>query len=170
MTQSKKILFGLLVLLVITFVAYRWYDFFSAEEIRQPLQFNHRVHTEMIQCEDCHGGVKKSASATLPGLSVCMGCHGDKPLTDRPEEKKLLQYISQNQEIRWQRIFRNPVHVYFSHARHVAVGQLECEKCHGEMGKRTRPPGQALVNLTMDDCISCHKQKKIDTSCVICHK
>lgn len=170
MTKSKKTLFGLFIILVISFVAFRWYEFFAGAAVKQPLEFSHKVHTEMIPCEECHAGVKKSASAGLPDIKVCMGCHGDKPVTDSPEEKKLANLITNKKNISWQRLYKNPVHVYFSHNRHVSVGQLECEKCHGAMGKMAKPPGRVLVNMEMSDCISCHKKNQVDTSCVTCHK
>lgn len=168
--KSKRILFGIFVILVISMVAFRWYEFFAGAQIRQPLEFSHRVHTEILQCEDCHTYVKKSASAGLPDMKVCMGCHGDKPMTDSPEEKKLSNLIADNKDIRWRRLYENPVHVYFSHNRHVSVGKLGCETCHGDMGKTAKPPGRALVDMQMGYCISCHKRNNVDTSCVICHK
>ena len=162
--------FGLLVILVISMVAFRWYGFFEGAGIRQPLEFSHKVHTEMVQCEECHTGVKKSAFAGMPGIKICTGCHGDTPVTESPEEKKLINYVKAGQEIRWRRLYQNPFHVYFSHARHVSVGNVECEKCHGPIGKASKPPRRALVAIDMSDCISCHKEKKVDISCVVCHK
>lgn len=169
MTKSKKILFGIFVLLVILMVVFRWYEFFTGP-VKQPLAFSHKVHSEAAQCEDCHTGVKNSASAGLPGIKVCMGCHQEEPMTKSPEEKILISYIKSNKDISWNRLYKNPVHVYFSHNRHVSVGKLECEKCHGSMGKTTKPPDQALVSIDMGYCISCHEKHNIDISCVICHK
>jgi hypothetical protein len=170
MTKSKKILFGIFVILVISFVAFRWYEFFAGAAVKQPLEFSHKVHTEAAQCEDCHGDIKKPYSAGLPDIKVCMGCHGDKPATDSPEEKKLINYINQNKDISWKRLYTIPVHVYFSHNRHVSVAKLECERCHGDIGKTVKPPGRPLVDIEMSRCISCHKKNNVDTSCVICHR
>lgn len=169
MTKSRKILFGILVLLVILFVALTWVRFFTGA-VEQPIEYSHKVHTEMLKCEECHAGVLNSASATLPGIKVCMGCHKDEPLSNGPEEKKLLHYLKNKQEIVWKRLYKNPVHVYFSHNRHVSVGKLACEKCHGNMGIAVKPPQRALVDMDMGYCISCHKKNDIDTSCIICHK
>ncbi len=169
MTKSKKTLFGIFVLLVGLLVAFRWYEFF-AEPVTQPLAFNHKVHTETLKCEECHTGVQNSAYAGLPDIKICMGCHSEEPLSKSPEEKKLINFIKKEQDIKWIRIFKNPVHVYFSHNRHVSVGKLECEKCHGDMGNMVKPPGTALVELEMSDCMACHEKNNVDTSCVICHK
>lgn len=169
MTKIKKFLFGTFVFLVIVFVVFRWFEFFSGA-VDQPIEYSHKIHTEMLKCEECHAGVLNSASATIPGIQVCMGCHKDEPLSDSPEEKKLLNYIKNNQEIVWKRLYKNPVHVYFSHNRHVSVGKLACETCHGDMGKAVKPPRRALVDMDMGYCMSCHKKNNLDTSCIICHK
>ncbi len=162
-------MFGIFVLLVGSLVAFRWYEFFAAP-VKQPLAFNHKVHTELLKCEECHTGVRNSAYAGLPDIKICMGCHSGDPLSKSPEELKLLNAIKNKQGIAWIRLFRNPVHVYFSHSRHVSVGKLECEKCHGDMGKMVKPPGTALVKLGMSDCMACHDKHNVDRSCVICHK
>ena len=169
MTRSKKLLLGIYVLLVGLLVAFRWYEFFAVP-VKQPLAFNHKVHTETLKCEECHTGVQNSAYAGLPDITICTGCHSEEPLSKSPEEKKLINIIKEKQDITWIRVFRDPVHVYFSHNRHVSVGKLGCEKCHGDMGKTVKPPGTALVQLGMSDCISCHEKNTVDASCVICHR
>lgn len=170
MTTSKKTLLGIFVILVLSLVVFQWYEFFAGAAVKQPLKFSHKVHGEAAKCDDCHTSVEKAASAGLPDISVCMGCHEGGPVTDSPEEKKLMTYIKAKTEIGWVRLNKDPVYVYFSHARHVSVGKLACEKCHGDMAKTTKPPGRALVSVDMDYCVSCHKKNKIDTSCVTCHR
>src|SRR5208283_1246115 len=128
MTKSKKILFGIFVILVVSFVGFRWYELFAGAAVKQPLKFSHKVHAEAAKCDDCHTSVEKAASAGLPDISVCTGCHEGGPVTDSPEEKKLMNYINNKKDISWGRLYKNPVHVYFSHGRHVSVGKLACEK------------------------------------------
>ncbi len=169
MIKPKKIMFGIFLILVISLVAFRWYEFFAAP-VKQPIEYNHKVHTELLKCEECHTGVLTTASAALPDIKICMGCHNGEPISKSPEEKKLLTYVNQKKEVNWVRYYENPVHVYFSHNRHVTVGKLACEKCHGEMGKTTRPPRHALVKMSMSYCLSCHESNNVDTSCIICHK
>ena len=169
MTKSKTIFLGIFVLLVIAGVVFRWHEFFAGA-IEQPLEFSHKVHTEMLKCAECHKGVLNSASATIPDLAVCMVCHSEEPLSKSPEEKKLIDYIKKKQNISWKRLYRNPVHVYFSHNRHVTVGKLACEQCHGDMGKAIKPPRRPLVDVDMDYCMACHKKNNVDLSCVTCHR
>ncbi len=61
--------------------------------------------------------------------------------------------------IEWVRIHNLPDHVYFNHAQHVSVGQLECQTCHGpmeewEVAKQHSP-------LSMGWCINCHRQTEV---------
>jgi len=170
MTITKKVLFGVILILAILFVGFRWHSFFAGPMVEQPISYSHKIHTEMLKCEECHRGVINSAAATFPDIQVCMGCHKDQPLSSSPEEKKLLGYIKSGQNVPWRRLYKNPVHVYFSHSRHVTAGKLACETCHGEMGKTVKPPGRALVNIKMGDCISCHEANKVDKSCIVCHR
>jgi hypothetical protein len=170
MTNSKRTLFGIFVILVLSIVVFRWYEFFAGAAVRQPLKFSHKVHAEQAKCEDCHTSVEKTASAGIPDINVCMGCHQGGPVTDSPEEKKLMNYIDNKKDISWERLYKAPVHVYFSHGRHVSVAKLSCEKCHGDIGKTAKPPGRALVKIEMSYCTSCHNRNKIDTSCVTCHR
>ena len=37
--------------------------------------------------------------------------------------------------IEWVRVHNLPDHVYFNHAQHVAIGQVECQTCHGKVGE-----------------------------------
>jgi len=84
MTKSKKIMFGIFVFLATAGVVFRWYNFFTGPRVKQPLEYSHKVHTEMLKCEECHTGVINSASATIPDIKVCMGCHKDEPLSNSP--------------------------------------------------------------------------------------
>lgn len=171
MTTSKKIIFAIVICIVLLFVASRWYKLIAAAHIKQPVEYSHKIHTELLKCEECHMGVLTSASATIPGITICKECHmGDKPLSTSPEEIKLQKYIRADEDIPWKRLYKNPVHVYFSHSRHVAVGKIACEKCHGNIGKMMAPPPGALVNMDMGRCIECHDEHNIDTSCITCHK
>src|SRR4051812_48353887 len=49
----------------------------QGEAIVQPIQFDHRHHVvdEGIDCRFCHASVETSATAGVPPVSLCMGCH-----------------------------------------------------------------------------------------------
>ena len=139
--------------------------------IIQPIAFNHKVHAGDLglECSSCHTGVETSPFATLPSASICLGCHASQ-LSDNPEEGKVRNYGEDRGEIPWQRLTRQPEHVYFSHQRHVTFGKISCERCHGKMAERTKPPGAAPLELFMDDCLECHKKQGASQDCISCHR
>jgi len=61
--------------------------------------------------------------------------------------------------IEWTRIHNLPDHVYFNHSQHVAVGKIECQKCHGKIQEMDKVSQYA--SLSMGWCISCHRQTEV---------
>lgn len=139
--------------------------------VEQPIPYNHYIHTQELEleCVMCHQGVKERIHATLPDVEVCIGCHSE-PVTDSPDEEKIREYYSKNQEIPWKRLFRVPDHVFFSHRRHVTVAELDCTKCHGDMALKKRPPKKAPMKISMKACMSCHRKLQASNDCVSCHR
>lgn len=139
--------------------------------VEQPLAFNHALHAKQdIPCAHCHPGVEDSAIASLPRLAVCTECHGE-DTASTPEKERLLSFVAAGKEIPWARLYRLPAHVVFSHERHVALGGLECARCHGGHGASETPPLRPEPEvLRMDGCLSCHKAKGASDDCIACHK
>lgn len=137
----------------------------------QPLLFNHKIHivNEDMDCTSCHSQVSKHARATLPGVKTCKKCHS-RVITDTELESELLAYLSEEAEIPWERIYEVPDHVYFSHRRHVTLGNVQCESCHGNMQGLEEPPRYPLVAITMDNCMRCHEEHQITNDCLACHR
>jgi len=61
--------------------------------------------------------------------------------------------------IEWIRIHNLPDHVYFNHAQHVTVGEVECQDCHGAIEKMEVV--QQHSPLSMGWCINCHRQTSV---------
>ncbi|MEE9163027.1 MAG: cytochrome c3 family protein [Candidatus Neomarinimicrobiota bacterium] len=139
--------------------------------ITQPLPFSHAVHVEEndMECADCHVRVADHPRATIPELSVCQECHFD-ALTESELESELLAYTTQDRAIPWRRIYAVPDHVYFSHRRHITLGRLACETCHGQVGSFDTPPPAAVVPISMDGCMGCHREMQITNDCLACHR
>jgi hypothetical protein len=138
--------------------------------VHQPIRFNHAAHVLAgVDCDGCHATVKEQAFASLPKLEDCMQCH-DQPLTKDPEEKKLKAYEAAHAEPAWQRIYRMPAHVYFSHRRHVVLAKVECAVCHGAMDKAKEPPVRPAVEQTMTWCTACHQKRHASIDCIACHR
>ena len=140
----------------------------------QPIKFSHKLHAGQyeINCEYCHSGVKKGKSAWIPSTNVCMNCHKyiqEGPNYGTEEIAKIYEasgwnpdegdYTNEPKPIEWVRIHNNPDHAYFNHAQHVAVGNLECQTCHGPV-EEMEVVYQYSV-LGMGWCIDCHRQEKV---------
>ncbi|NIM59970.1 MAG: hypothetical protein GTO16_13680 [Candidatus Aminicenantes bacterium] len=137
--------------------------------VRQPIAFNHKIHAENdLECLDCHPYYKEHASSGKPTLETCLSCH-EEPLGESKEEGKLIEYIKSGEEIDWERLYRVPEDVYFSHRMHVIIGKIECNICHGDIGESSRPPSKPL-KITMNKCMKCHEEKEADNDCIACHK
>jgi hypothetical protein len=137
----------------------------------QPIAFNHESMVQKgVPCLFCHTGATKSPVAGIPSVAKCIGCHTTNE-KNNPDLKKLTGYWERQAPIPWVRVNQLPRFVYFSHQAHVVNGGLNCERCHGDVGRMTvvRP----AVNFTMGFCLTCHQQQanaKQLIDCVTCHK
>lgn len=139
--------------------------------VAQPIAFNHRKHTEDLglACEFCHAYVTRSARAGLPGRELCSACHVVEQ-GESPEAAKLTRLIQQGDSLVFNKLFRLPAHVYYSHRRHVGIAGIKCETCHGLIQATERPPGRPLVKVDMDFCLGCHRSRSQSSDCVACHR
>jgi hypothetical protein len=138
----------------------------------QPIAFNHKAHVSQgLDCASCHRYVREQPFATLPTIETCLMCHSSK-MSENPEEAKIREFAKRGEPLHWQRLYvlSPDAAAYFSHRRHVALGDIACATCHGPMAEQTQPPRKALVRFDMDFCIACHQQKKVSTTCVDCHR
>lgn len=136
----------------------------------QPVQFNHRLHVEDLglECTDCHPYYEDETFSGLPSADACAFCH-EEAQGENPEEAKLLRLLADERPLDWQPLFRQPSHVFYSHRRHVAVAELECEACHGPIATSEAPP-RRVDKLDMDGCIDCHEQQGVANDCTSCHR
>lgn len=166
------------------------------EEIDQPLQFSHKVHTGEtvgLPCEECHTFREDGSFTGIPKLEKCAACHSQ-PVGNSPEEKRLVDdYVTPNREIPWLAYASQPQNTYFPHIRHVRLGQISCERCHGPHGstdglepfQRNRISGESKAiwgrsiagiksgpwdGMKMNDCSRCHMERGVAESCLSCHK
>ena len=142
----------------------------------QPIDFSHKVHagTLGIECQYCHTSVQTSQHASIPAVSVCMGCHqwvkkGASPGSEA-EIARLTEMYSRGESVAWIRIHNLPEYVQFKHNRHVQSG-IECRECHGaveEMNRVWLVPDTRYnassaflpaAKLEMGWCVDCHDQR-----------
>jgi len=142
-----------------------------SEAVAQPIEFNHRLHVEEVgvECSTCHEYYETAQHSGLPTLETCLTCH-EEPMTDSAEEQKLVELAQNDPRPEFQKLFRMPDHVYYSHREHVAIAGLACETCHGAVAATTSPPPTALVRITMDTCVGCHEKDGVNTDCTPCHR
>ena len=151
----------------------------------QPIHYSHKIHAgdNQIECQYCHSSAKKSKHSGIPSLNVCMNCHeniaeynGEEDLEKgytrdfyTNEIKKLYKavgwdensqsYTGDTEPVKWVRIHNLPDFVYFSHAQHVTVAGVDCQKCHGPVEEM-----EVLYQhspLTMGWCLNCHKETNV---------
>jgi hypothetical protein len=162
----------------------------------QPLQFNHKLHASDkvgSKCADCHT-LGADGSFAVPALDACAGCHSE-PVTQNASEKLLVEkYVKPNRPIPWFVYARQPANVRFPHAIHMERAKLKCERCHGGHGasESLRPYEENRISgysrdvwgrsisrivmdssrpaMKMDDCAACHRDHRVDSSCLDCHK
>jgi hypothetical protein len=162
---------------------------------QQPIDFSHKIHQEEVDegCESCHFFRDDGTFAGVPDLESCAQCH-EEQIGDHPEEAKLMkEYVEPGREIPWYIYSRQPVCVFFSHAAHVKVGEMECMTCHGPVGDSDHMRPYEYNRLTkvsrdiwgrniagfkknswdrmkMDDCAECHEENGVNQGCFVCHK
>ena len=154
-----KIYIGL-ALVAAFLLAWGWV-FLVEPAVKQPIEFPHKAHLDLkdpkFQCTTCHDRAERSAAAGRPSTKKCLSCHSSGEAKSA-EEKKLQAFGENGREIPWQRVWRLPSHVFFSHRTHVALATVRCQTCHGPMETLARPPARPLKVLSMNDCIGCHER------------
>lgn len=159
---------GLLFAAATFVVAVAWTWIAPAVPVMQPLAFNHAKHTVALTCTVCHSGAVTGTQASLPSGDTCAKCHASAP----PSVSKAswLAIVPAAGPPRWVPVTRLPSHVLFSHRRHVALGGLACESCHGDIGTRTSPPTRVPIRLDMNTCLGCHRTEGASEDCAGCHR
>ena len=140
---------------------------------KQPVEYIHWQHVASkngpeLECTFCHENADKSAHATIPNISTCMGCHVAVK-TESPEIQKLADFSKRKEQPPWVRVyyFKREADVYFSHKPHIKAG-MDCKACHGDV--TASPRVKREVNMTMSWCLDCHRERKASIDCYVCHR
>ena len=143
----------------------------AASAVVQPMGFSHAAHfAEDTACLDCHIRSEEGRYATLPGLKACLLCH-EEPQGEDPEEPRVREFAELGDAIPWVRVNRVEAHVYFSHAPHVVLGEMDCADCHGDMTTVEQPlTSSQIEGLTMGACMDCHEDRNVSNDCLLCHQ
>ncbi len=143
----------------------------APQMIDQPVAYNHSIHVNDVgmECTECHIGVENRARATLPTIQICEDCHSEMN-GETEAEAFVVAAVENSEEIIWNRIYKLPDHVYFSHRRHISLGKIECTQCHGDVQDFETPPLTPQVELTMEFCMDCHEEQNVNNDCLACHR
>lgn len=130
----------------------------------QPIKFSHKVHAgdAKIDCKYCHSTAEYSKSAGIPATDLCMNCHiliREGSHSGKFEISKIVDATENNKPVTWVRLHNLPDHVFFSHAQHVTVAKIDCQKCHGPVQEMDITRQQS--DLSMGWCINCHRDTKV---------
>lgn len=136
----------------------------------QPFPFNHKKHLDAeLECLNCHTTANRETFASIPRPQKCVACHESEDIK-KPDTERLRQLVERGETIPWVRIYQVPTHTFFSHRRHVGIAKIECAVCHGEMKQMTEPVTRQLVEISMNRCIGCHRQRGVTEDCLACHR
>jgi len=134
----------------------------------QPVPFSHRQHmAAKLECKQCHEIPDPGDYAGLPKTEVCMACHVQ-IRRDSPHIQKLAAYQHDGRKIPWERVYRVPDYVFFSHKEHVERARVACQACHGPV--RERDVLHREKDLSMAACMDCHRARGASLECTYCHE
>ncbi len=175
LTLFKKIKWRAIPILIILFSTV-WVTKMIAEEAinlgrsegyapLQPIKFSHKVHVEenQIDCQYCHHLADHSKSAGIPGSNVCLNCHElvrEGTHSGRFEINKIHAAVDSGMPVEWIRVHRLPDFVYFNHAQHVEVGNIDCQECHGAVEEMHVL--EQYSDLSMGWCLDCHRSRGVE--------
>jgi len=132
----------------------------------QPIPFSHRRHTVAgMDCDYCHQLSTDGKQMQLPNVTNCMVCHRS-VMKASAAVQEMVQLDKAHQQIIWNRVYRLPNFVFFSHQKHIDA-KVECAVCHGLI--RDRDALWQEKDLSMVSCFNCHRLRKASTSCGVCH-
>ena len=142
-----------------------------AQQVLQPVQYNHKIHIEEaeLECMDCHQNVETHSRALIPNINICADCH-DEDDSENENISKVAEFIAKNMIIPWEQVHIVPDYAFFSHRRHVVLGQLECSSCHGDVATMEKPFMEPITLIDMDWCMDCHEQRQVNNDCYACHR
>jgi hypothetical protein len=157
----------------------------------QPINFNHAVHVEMVEnsCESCHYFREDGSFSGIPQNAACVECHQD--IQGETEDERIFfeEYVAKDREVPWLVYSRQPDCVFFSHAAHVKMGEMDCVTCHGHIGEsetsrvyeENRITGYSRDiwgrniagfkqnpwdRMKMNDCADCHRLNNVNQNSV----
>jgi hypothetical protein len=127
------------------------------------IKFSHTLHSEFVECADCHSTVSESISLNdrlLPDHDNCVDCHD----VDNDQECSTC-HIDENYEP----LIQKKSELIYNHKIHVIQG-MQCTDCHKGLDKVEYSFESAEINPPMEMCSACHNEVKVaSNACESCH-
>jgi len=122
--------------------------------VSQPVEFKHSLHAGELglDCRFCHTSVEVEASAGIPPVETCMGCHSQIRV-GAPELAGVQAAWDSDTPIEWNRVHDLPNYVFFNHSAHINSG-VGCSSCHGQVDEMAGI--WKAETMTMGWCLDCH--------------
>jgi hypothetical protein len=188
------ILFFMLGLIASLIVGWVVFPKLLYSQKKQPVEFSHALHNvldDLVEkgCDNCHFFREDGTYSGVPTLAQCIDCHQEVNGEDPEEAKFVNEYVVKGREVPWLIYSRQPDNVFFSHAAHVKLGQMDCVTCHGNIGEseslkvyeENRISGysrdiwgrniggfkrNSWDRMKMDDCAECHRKENVNQNSV----
>jgi hypothetical protein len=127
------------------------------------IKFSHTLHSDLVECADCHSSVAESISLTdrlLPNHDNCVDCHE----VDNDDECSTC-HIDDNYEP----LIQKKSELIYNHKIHSVQG-MQCIDCHKGLDKVDYSFESAEVSPPMEMCSGCHNEVKLaSNACESCH-
>jgi hypothetical protein len=127
------------------------------------IKFSHSLHSDLVECADCHTSVGESTSLKdrlLPNHESCKSCH------DVDDEKNCNTcHLNDNYEA----LKQTESELIFNHKIHI-IQKMNCTDCHKGLDKVDYSFESSEVFPSMEICSACHNEVKIaSNACESCH-
>jgi len=140
------------------------FESLAKPHVKKDIPFNHRKHTALYKCDDCHGYLSDGTFTGIPAADDCLKCH------DEFASKDIFSYPNKP----WETYAKQKKNIYFSHkivmnARFPDGRQkTDCLFCHGNKAD-SWDTSMIMEKLSMSQCLDCHKTLKLSIKCMVCH-
>ena len=159
--------FYIIVLLVaatfLLFAAFLMQNSDPEQTNKDLIKFSHSLHSDLVECADCHTSVEKSTSLKerlLPNHESCGSCHE----VDNEKECSTC-HINDNYEA----LIQTESQLIFNHKIHI-IQKMNCTDCHKGLDKVDYSFESPEVFPSMEICSACHNEVKIaSNACESCH-
>ena len=136
----------------------------EVEEV--PFVFPHYIHVaeQGFECSLCHTKHQESDQPGMPARETCMLCHVEMDRV-KPADRQVADLFV-GEEFQAQHNVLLPDERIFSHKLHATSGLL-CNECHLDI--EYNESVQDLPRILMRDCLACHTDFAVPTTCTTCH-